>query len=745
MRWWSVARASVAAALLFPVERLRAQAFPTPAGSPAPTRSYPIDPDAAPRPVLRAVRVSESIRIDGVMSESSWARAEVATKFVQSSPRTGHPATTDTEVRILYDAMNLYVGASLKIGPDRLVTAGLEHDFQSRRGDLFGITLDPFLDRRSSYVFATNPGGALRDEQTFDNSRTIIVAWSAVVETASHVNDSTWTLEMRIPLNSISFDPKRDGKPWGLNLIRMGGPNTEISHWAPLPAHDIAHRMIKAGYLVGLEGLRPGRSLRVRPFLVSNQRSGSLLTADDRPSEFDGGVDVKYGLTRKLTLDLTYRTDFSQLEVDQAQLNLSRFSLFFPERREFFIENEGTFTFGDVTHPGLRSGTTIQDFSLFHSRRIGLTDDGRPLPLIGGARLTGRAGPLELGLVRLHSERTNAFPAEAFTVARVKSRVLRASDIGVLYTERTGGPQEIGGGGRSVGADANFRLMNRLLISSYVATSDNAESEGSAGRVLVGWRDKFWNTSAMYRQIGAYFDPALGFLRRGDIRHYYATLGVHPQPKAHGVAEVNPYVEASHITNLAGGLESQEIVGAVALKLLSGTAVDVVFRDRTENIYSAFPIFRDVLVDSGAYHFSEGVLSLTQSASRAISGRASVTVGEFFSGTRRALSLGGAWRPGPKLYMTLDLQRNDVRLASGSFLADLASVRSEYAWSTRLFGSAWVQYDAQSNEVTASGRLVLRYAPLSDVFLVYQERRGTAGTNTVTRNASLKVTRLLQL
>lgn len=741
--------ASLVCASLWPRagdDYLHAQAFSTPTGPPSPDRKYPVNPDDEPRPVLRALRVNAPIVVDGALDEGDWSRAEVASKFVQSTPRTGYAASLDTEVRILYDAGNLYVGAVLRVGPGGLVTAGLEQDFHPQRGDLFGITLDPFLDRRSSYVFATNPGGAQRDEQTFDNSRTIISAWSAVMETSSRVADSTWTVEMRIPFNTISFDPLRDGQPWGLNIIRMGGGNGEISHWAPLPARDIAHRMVKAGYLVGLSGLERGRSLRVKPFALSTWRNGSLVSPDDRGSAVDAGIDVKYGVKPKLVLDLTYRMDFSHVESDQAQLNLSRFSVFFPERREFFIENQGTFTFGDIVQSGLRSGTTTQDFTLFHSRRIGLTAAGRPIPLLGGARLTGRAGPIELGVATLASEPTSAGPGELFTVARFKNHVMSASDVGVLFTERraTSGDSS-GTRSRSVGADANFRLKNRLYISSYVAASEAGGAQGAAGRVLLGWRDDIVNSSVMYRQITKYFDPTLGFLRRGGIRHYYSSVGLHPRPRAYGVSEINPYIEASYITDIAGRLESREFVGAMATRFVTGASFDLIYRDRLEITQARFTIFRDVLVEPGEYHFEEGVLAYRFPTSRTLSASMTLTYGGFYDGTRRAATFGGAWRPIPNLYMSLDLERNAVRLPQRSFLADLATLRTEHAWSTRLFGTLLMQYDSQRNEVVANARLSFRYSPLSDLFVVYEERRAARGRTPNAQGLTFKVTKLFQL
>ena len=735
------------AATALGVGRGAGQSFPTAVTSAAPERAYPIDPDEEPRPVLRAERVAGEITLNGVLDEPSWSRAEVAANFVQGRPMQGRPSTSRTEVRILYDSRNLYVGAVLEDERmDLLRTAGLEHDFQPFRGELFGVALDPFLDRRSSYLFMANPGGAMRDEQDFDNGRTIATVWDSPSEIATALTDSAWVVEMRIPINILSFNPERDREPWGLNLFRIGRGG-EMSNWAPLPARDVAFVMSKAGYLTGLEGLEEGRGLRVKPFVLSSRRDGSLFLAQDRGTELDAGLDLKYGITPKLTLDLTYRTDFSQVEVDQQQLNLSRFSPFFQERREFFIENQGTFTFGDVSGRELRSGVSTRDFSLFHSRRIGLSEEGTPIPLLGGGRLTGRAGAVEFGLLNLQSERTTETPGENFSVARVKSRLLADSDIGVLFAQRLRTSGEVGQEyNRSYGVDANFHVFDHLYISSYLAatTSSESGSDGTAGRIQLGWRDGLVNTSAVVRRIDDGFDPGLGFLRRGGIQHYYGTVGIHPRVSVLGLSEVNPYLESHYITGIDGGLESRETAGVLTLTFQNSSTLNLEYRNRFERIESAFNIFQDVRVKEGDYQFAATTLSFRSSQSSVFTGNVTVTAGDFFSGTRKTIALSGAWRPRHDFFMNLEVERNDVDLETGSFLADIASLRAEYAWSTRLFGSARVQYNAQTDQLVTETRVVFRHAPLSEVFLVYQSRREIGLWGPLERLFAIKATRSFQ-
>ena len=351
-----------------------------------------IDPEAEPRPVLTAYPAQGPIRVDGVLDEVSWGDAVPATDFIQSTPRTGLPATERTEVRILYDDETLYVGAMLYDSePDRIIARQMAQDFYSPNEDVFGLSLDTFLDRRNAYYLMINANGAIRDGQAYDNSRTSNVEWEGIMRVESSIHEEGWSVELAIPFSTLRFDPSRPEQVWGINFVRRVRRKTEDSMWAPLARRTRVHMMAEAGTLVGLPALEGSRNITVKPYLLGEQVGGSFPDVVDRGYGGDGGLDVKWGITPRMTADLTWRTDFSQVEADQEQVNLDRFPLFFPEKREFFIENSGTYAFGDLAERNYRLGASPRDFTLFHSRTIGL-EGGHRSPSSGeGGSQGGRA------------------------------------------------------------------------------------------------------------------------------------------------------------------------------------------------------------------------------------------------------------------------------------------------------------------------------------------------------------------
>mgnify|MGYP001983451632 FL=1 len=326
--------------------------------------SVPIDPETAPRPTLSALRAVGPITIDGRLDESSWANAAPATDFVQSTPRTGMPATERTEVRVLFDDNTLYIGAMMYDSePDRIVAQRMTQDFYSPNEDIIGMSLDTFLDRRNAYYLMINPNGAIRDGQAYDNSRTSNVEWEGIMRVETERLDDGWSAELAIPFSTLRFDPSKARQEWGINFVRRVRRKVEDSMWAPVARRTRVHRMAEAGYLVGLPRLEGNRNITVKPFMLGERASGTLPRAAEQGSQGDVGLDIKWGLTPGLTADLTWQTDFSQVEADQEQVNLTRFPLFFPEKREFFIENSGTYAFGDLSERNYRLGASPRDFS----------------------------------------------------------------------------------------------------------------------------------------------------------------------------------------------------------------------------------------------------------------------------------------------------------------------------------------------------------------------------------------------
>ncbi len=706
--------------------------------------ALPIDVETAPRPTTQAYRTRVRPVIDGKLSEPEWALGPAITDFVQQLPRTGYPATFPTVVHVMFDEDHLYIGAMLyDPEPRKAITAGKERDFTSGGSDLFGLVLDTFKDRRNSFLFVVNPSGAMRDEQTYNDSRTVVDAWDGVTRVRTSIGDSSWTVELEIPLRTLRFDATRSPQDWGVNFIRRVRRASETSYWAPLERQYRVHRMSKAGTLTGLDSLRPGRNLQVKPYVVGGNSVGLQVPASALGTRGDVGLDVKYGVTPSLTLDATYNTDFSQVEVDQEQVNLTRFSLLFPERREFFIENSGSFQFGDVVERNYRMGASPNDFTFFNSRQIGLTPDGRPIPIVGGARLTGRLGQWDVGALNMQTERLSSIPAENFAVLRARRNLFGKSDVGVLLQNRAATDSTTWN--RSVGVDANVRLGSGLIVNAYAARSDAPDTtrDGTAARAQVAYRGRLWNNSLMWKRVSQGFAPGIGFVRRRDFQQFYGTVGAHPRPRLPGVAELNPYVVVDYITDLRSQLDTRTVSGGFDVTLKSEAVLSMLVSDQFDRIEQTFTLVPGRTVAPGAYSWREATVKYTMAPASRLLGTANATVGDFYSGSRRSAGAGVTWRVSPSLAVETSYQRNSIALATGDFVANLAGLRMRYAWSTTLLSSAFIQYNTQTRSFSTNARVNWRWAPLSDVFLVYTDRRDSESWAQNERSIALKVTRML--
>jgi hypothetical protein len=743
---------------LAPATPARAQNSPSVHTTSAPAER--IDPETAPRPAVRAVHVAgvgTAIQVDGRLDEAAWREAAPITRFVQAVPETGRAATERTEVRIVYDARNLYVGARMHQSVP-LVVPSLEQDYETHDSDVFGIALDTYLDRRNAFMFIVNPGGAVKDGQSFDDSRDMNLAWEGVVTIETQVTDSAWTVEMAIPWTTLRFKQTDAPQDWGMQLMRRIRYKNEDDYWSPLTRRDRLHKMSRAGTLRGLVGLRQGRNLSVKPYAKAGNEQGGQATATGGYA--DTGLDVKWGMTPGLTLDLTYRTDFSQVEVDEERVNLTRFSLFFPERREFFIENSGVFTFGDVTERNYRMGSSLEDFTLFHSRRIGL-DNGRVVPILGGGRLTGRVGAFQVGLLDMQTQPGQqhlypgglfattadpALPAENFLVARIKRDLFGGSDIGAMLVSRqiTSGA-DAGRYNRSYGADANIRPVPNLIINSYVAAVDvpGPDTANLAGRLAVAWRDRLWDASAFYKHVGARFQPAVGFVRRAGVNEGYGTVGIHPRVALPWTYELNPYVELHYVADPTGALASRQANAGLAATMNDGGRFELKLENRFERLDEPFVVATEATIDPGRYAFRDASVTYKSSGGRRLSGSLSLTSGQFFDGRRTSVGVEALWRSSAHFALDLSLDRNAIRLPAGAFDADVAGLRANLAFSRTMLASGFVQYNAAADQLVTNVRLDYIHAPLSDIFLVLVERRDLGSKAVLDRSLAVKATKLL--
>jgi hypothetical protein len=702
-----------------------------------PSAPVPIDYETARFDrVFRATRTTAPIVIDGLLDEPAWTTAQPATDFVQVQPRTGERAVDQTEVRVLYDDVNLYVAARcFDSSPKDIRINTLAEDFESNNTDMFGFVIDSLNDRVSGFEFFINPAGARHDAQIFRDGELTNIDWDGVWEVATTIDELGWTAEVVIPFKTLRFS-SADEQQWGFNAVRRVRRSNEDSTWSPLPLRIRSiTRTSWAGMVRGLEGVRQGRNVKVKPFAIGSAAAfGGPVARTDRDADF--GVDFKYGLTPAMTVDLTYRTDFSQVEVDEQQVNLTRFNVQFPEKREFFLENQGVFTIAAT--PG-----DPPNLLPFFSRRIGLSEDGAPIPIVGGARMSGRTGTYDVGVLTMRTDEFGARPGETFAVGRLRKNLPNASSAGAIFTSRDSARA---GANRVFGADSLLRFFGqRLDVASYFMASDTPGLSGRNQARLLGaaWRDDALTWAAQYEHVGSNFNPEIGFIRRRAMTHYDTEVTWQPRPR--DASTIRHYIVeggADYYADGNGDLETRLQSGGAGLTLQNGAQVVFRVQNTFDRLVDPFEIRPSVTVQPGDYEYARYSVTANSDPSRRLSGSVSTSIGEFWDGTSEAFRGSFAVRPSHHLTITGTLDYNTADLPAGSFDATLVGVRVFYGFSSNAFLNTFVQYNASVNQFSSNTRFNLIHRPLSDLFVVYNERRDTSSRSLIDRAIILKFTNL---
>jgi hypothetical protein len=674
--------------------------------------------------VITAVRITEPITLDGQFDEPAWALAVPGTDFIQRLPRTGAPATDRTEVRVLYDDDNLYVGVTcFDPEPSRIVIKELRQDFDINGTDMVQVIIDSLHDRRSAFALSVNAAGARRDTQVSETGQSNN-DWDGVWEVRTGRTPEGWTLEYQIPFRTLRFS-RTPTQEWGLQIARRVPRRNEESEWAPVPFRYTSLRTQYAGTLNGLENISPGRNLKVKPYVLAQATRG-------RPRDYNGGFDVKYSLTPSLTLDTTFRTDFAQVEVDQQQTNLTRFNLFFPEKREFFLENAGTFGFG----PG---GNLVP----FFSRRIGLSPAGAPVPIVGGARVSGQHRGYNIGVLAIKTESEGQIPSNNYLVGRLRRNLLQNSWVGGLVTSRNSGIER--DHNRVYGADAHFQFFERLEFDSYLLRSDTPgrPDRNLARRFQAGWEDDELIASVQYNQVQPNFNPEVGFVRREDMSQYNGEFAWRPRlERSETVRNLNFGTSVDYYEDPEGQIETRTADATVGLQFTNNGSANFVVTETFERLVEPFDIRSNVEIAVGDYTFRNYTANFNVGNSRRTTASGGVTWGEFWDGRKRSVTGALGLRPNHHWSLDLNYSRNDVTLDEGAFTTNLIGARFLYAFTPLALFNAFVQYNADTRQLSSNLRFQLTHHPLSDLYLVYNDTRDTRRGETVGRAVIIKLTNL---
>ena len=715
-------------------------------GPPAPVPPATIRRDANGRATVRAVRLDAPLRLDGVLDEAIYANVQPFGDFIQQSPDEGAPASEPTDAWIFFDDQSIYVAARIweSVPESEWVANEMQRDsFQIINNDGFIVVFDTFYDRRNGFAFRVNPIGGFSDRQITDEGNPN-PDWNPVWDVRTGRFDGGWTVEMVVPFKSLRF-PRGASQVWGIQLGRDIRSTFEEAYLTavPISAGPGQFRLSAAGTLVGLEVPEGNRTFEIKPYVI-----GSLAT--DRTvvppilNAGDGevGADVKYGLTENLTADFTWNTDFAQVEVDEQQINLTRFSLFFPEKREFFLESQGIFDFGRVAGFGGLGGSGRGSFAggpgsfgggdvptIFFSRQIGL-DQRRTVPILGGGRLTGKVGDFSVGAINIQTDDAPATGAIAtnFTVLRVKRDILRRSRVGAIFTNRS---VSLKGDGmnQAYGIDGAFSFYDNVNLYGYYARTDTPGLEGKTEsyQAAFSYQGDLYGFIVDHLLVGRNFNPEVGFLRREDFRRTYVYGQFSPRPR--GLEAVRQFTWGGgldYILNGAGQLETRIVQGRFQIEFENSDRLSADAQQDYEFLVEPFEITDDVTIPVGRYEFRDFQMSYRMGPQRRLAGRFSFQHGEFFDGDITAVGYSrGRIEVTRQFAVEPSISLNRITLPQGTVTARVATTRLTYTFTPRMFVSALLQYNSTNHVLSTNVRLRWEYQPGSELFVVYNDQRDT--------------------
>jgi Domain of unknown function (DUF5916) len=727
-------------------------------GSPAPAAPASITRDDRRRPTVRAIKLTEEFTLDGRLDERVYHENEPFGDFIQVVPQNGELASERTDVWVTYDDRNIYVSARVfdSAPPEQWVANEYRRDTnQLRNNDQIGVGFDTFYDRRSGFMFYANPLGGFSDYSVVDEGAPN-TDWNPVWRVRTGRFDGGWTVEMAIPFRSIRYT-SGSNMVWGFQMRRAIRRKNEWAYLSPVPqnlAGPLAlNRVSSYGTLVGLDLPPASRNMELKPYALGRVITDNLRVppvGSDGDAEFGG--DFKYGVTANLTADLTVNTDFAQVEVDEQQVNLTRFSLFLPEKRDFFLEGRGNFDFARGGAGGGFSQTASDTPTLFYSRRIGL-NRGRVIPIDAGGRLTGKVGSWGIGAVNIQAddEETSRTEATNFTVLRVKRDILRRSTIGAIYTNRSdGATAALPGQNQAYGVDAAFAFYQNVAGGAYYARTDTeglkGDDESYQGR--IEWVPDRYGARLEYTKVGGAFNPEVGFLRRSNFEKTQAYLRFSPRPaNSKLVRKYTTEATLDYFVNGNGAVETRTQTGRFNIEFQSSDQLAVEASDNYEALFVPFNVGGGVIIPVGGYDFNDATVSYTLGQQRRFTGTVALQAGEFYDGTITALTLSSARYAILKQFsVEPSLSINRIDLPYGEFTTKLYRARTDYAFSARMFLSALLQYNSADNTFSSNVRYRWEYIPGSEFFLVWTDEHDTRPNSLGLRNRAfvVKLTRLLR-
>lgn len=675
--------------------------------------------------------LSGDIKVDGVLDEPAWQQEPSIANLTQVEPYSGEDPTEETKVWLAYNKDALYIAVQCKDShPEQIVATAMQRDAMLMENDNIEIILDTYHDHRNAYFFSTNPAGAMVDGRITENQFASL-EWDGIWNVRIHNNGNGWTAEFEIPFKTIGFNPNIS--EWGFNISRYLARKRELSRWAS-PSLDVQmHHVVQAGQITGMKDLSQGVGLDIKPYGITGF-TRDIYKPDLWEPEYDGGADIFYRITSNLVSSTTINTDFAETEVDTRQINLTRFALFFPEKRSFFLEDAGTFEFAKGGHVGPPFMNNGGDLIPFFSRRIGLVN-GIEVPLRIGQKFTGKIGRFDIGLLDVQTGRQDAsenpegyaIASKNLSVGRIKANFLSQSYVGAMFTngDPTGLTSNQMGGIDFKLATSNFLNTNKnlsLMLFGSRTNTTGLDKRNNAYGGTISYPNDLMELQYKWVNIGENYNPALGFVPRTGVRISSVTAEVSPRPEAWGIRQLafevnyNDYYSLIHQE-----WESRELrINPVRLDLNSGEMIGYDYTRNEEQLFEPWTISyrNDVTLPAGTYTFGAHKFFFFTSERRPFSVHADFGTGSFYSGTRHQLGGELTWRKDRHLTTSFSLEQNWIRLPEGDFNTSLLLYRLDYSFTPFITLSNFIQYDTESANIGLQSRLRWIFTPGREIFVV---------------------------
>ena len=656
---------------------------------------------------IRAARVKAGdVQIDGRLDEAAWETTEIISEFYQRSTRDVVEASERTEVRMLYDDRVLYIGVwAWDSEPDKMEIKAIFND-EGSPGDVMNIVIDAYHAHRNALQFSTNANGVLHDwmqmgETAATRDDNFDTVWNAKGRRLSY----GYEIEIAIPFTSLRFEARPPGEEviFGIGFRRNIPRKNEEAIWPYVSPDSDWQRPAEYAHVRGLVDVRPGRNLEVRPYVLGGTTRDFMQASTDRRR--DAGIDLKWGVTPALTADFSVNTDFAQEEADIQQVNVTRFSLFFPEKRQFFLEGQQAFQFG-----------IPREIDLAFTRRIGLSPTGEPVPIRAGARLSGRQGATSIGLMNIQTADEGGLPGQNFSVLRLKRDLLARSSIGGIVTNVQGG----GHVNRVYGADASFYLRRLWFVEGWLTGMDESgTSRSGAGYGRVAYERDRVGAGYTLLAVGEAFRPGVGFVRRPDSRRHSSVARFSPRPQSDLIRQLHVTGALEYITNQQNVLESRARTAALQVQFETGHTATLTGTNQREFITVPFRLRRDLVIPPGVYAFNDLEIALQTPPRRHLNFRANYTTGGFWNGDRDELAMSGDYRMSVHLKLSGNYSINRVILPTGRWTSQLVSSAVMVPFHANMAILSLFQYNRDTRQLSSNIRFHWIPKPRSDFFIVY--------------------------